>query len=186
MARTVHGVVAAVLGSMSALALPVVLVAPTGCVIPPNISVGDQDAAVNSPPAILAVRNDITELAEPGPVVSDVGPTAGNMTIDLLDTDVGDTLYVRIFVDYGLPDPDNARATCTAVTSDTPQHRTATCDLRGLCKSTDVNKTPTPYMTVVVFDREVLDSGTPLYQAMPPGGLSTSRGYFLTCRNGGT
>jgi hypothetical protein len=155
-----------------------------GCVIPPNIAIGDQDAGVNSPPAIVAVRSDVEELSEPGPVVFDVGPSAGNLTVDLLDTDTGDTLYVRVFVDYNRPTGTfhNARATCTGVTTDVPQNRTATCDLLGLCTPGDVD-TPDPYMTVVVFDRAVLDGGTPLYMAMPPGGMSTSRGYFLHCRN---
>ena len=179
LAREVHDVCGAVIRAS------VFMVLTSSCVIPPNITVGDQDAGVNSPPAILAVRSDVEELAEPGPVVFDVGPTAGNLTIDLLDTDVADTLYVRVFVDYNLPDVENARATCTGVTSSTPQSRTATCDLRGLCKTTDVNKMPTPYMQVFVFDRMPLDSGAPAYMAMPPGGLSTSRGYFLSCRNPG-
>lgn len=60
--------------------------------------------------------------------------------------------------------------------------RFATCDLQGLCKSTDVVPDPTAlYMTVVVFDRPLLDSGTPAFQAMPPGGLSATSGYFISC-----
>lgn len=161
----------------------------TGCVIPPNISVTDTDAAVNSPPAILSVRTDLGELTQPGPVTLEVGATAGNMTVDAVDTDLADQLFVRVFVDYDHPDPEPARATCIGVTSDAPEKRTATCDLRGLCKSTDVDTTanmPTNlglFMTVVVFDREPLDTGDPAFQAMPPGGLSTNRAYFLRCKN---
>ena len=61
-----------------------------------------------------------------------------------------------------------------------PDHRHEEVEI--LCHNAEVDITPDPYMTVVVFDRMVLDSGDPLYQAMPPGGLSTSRGYFLHCR----
>src|SRR5258705_13511125 len=59
-----------------------------GCVIPPSLSVDNQDAGVNSPPAILAVRSDQQELPEPGPVVFDQGPTAGKLSLQVIDTDV--------------------------------------------------------------------------------------------------
>jgi hypothetical protein len=36
-------------------------------------------------------------------------------------------------------------------------------------------------LSIVVFDREPLESGDPMFQAMPEGGLSTSRFFFLTC-----
>src|SRR4051794_12317445 len=110
LARAVH----IVLGEVFRLSPLVISLG--GCVIPPNISVGDQDAGVNSPPAIVAVRSDVEELANPGPVVFDVGPSAGNLTIDLVDTDTADTLYVRVFVDYNRPSVQPARATCTGVT----------------------------------------------------------------------
>jgi hypothetical protein len=156
------------------------------CVIPPTITVTDTDAGVNSPPTILSVRDDSGEFPTASPVIAspfDVGPTAGNLTIEAMDTDLDDTLYVRVFVDYGRPDVENARATCVAVPGDTPQTRVATCDLRALCKSTDVGAPDALYMTVVVFDRPVLDSGDPAFQAMEPGGLSATRGYFITCKN---
>jgi len=43
-------------------------------------------------------------------------------------------------------------------------------------------------MTIVVFDRDPNDSGAgdPPFQTMEPGGLSTSRFYFLKCQPGQT
>src|SRR4051812_16833457 len=76
-----------------------------GCVIPPSLSVDNQDAGVNSPPAILAVRSDQQELPEGENVIFDQGPTAGKLNVQLIDTDVADTLFVRVFVDYNLADP---------------------------------------------------------------------------------
>ena len=43
------------------------LMALVGCVIPPSLRVED-DAGVNSPPAIQSITSDQLELAEPGPV----------------------------------------------------------------------------------------------------------------------
>jgi hypothetical protein len=133
---------------------------------------------VNSPPAILAVRNDQQELPEPGPVAFDRGQSAGMISATLLDTDLEDTLYVRIFLDYTVTDTKPARVTCTAPPP-TPRvaQRTISCDATSLCPAIgDFN------MSIVVFDREPLESGTPAYQAMPPGGLKTSVFYFLKCQ----
>ena len=151
-----------------------------GCVIPPSLSVGTEDAGVNSPPAILAVRSDTQELPEPGPVLLDRGETAGSLSLTLLDTDLADTLYVRMFLDYTVTAADPARVTCTspAPMPNAPQ-RTVSCDATSLCPATGTDFN----LSIVVFDREPLESGTPPYQAMPPGGLKTSVFYFLKCQD---
>jgi hypothetical protein len=157
-----------------------------GCVFPPSLSVDTADAGVDSPPAIVSVRSDLQELPEPGPVTFELGaPSQLNLT--LIDTDVQDTLYVRVFVGYddpvlGMgPDPTPPRAACIAASGKTAQ-RTATCGLAGLCQTPDVGQNRG--MTIKVFDRPVLDTGTPLYQATDPTnpGLSTSRFYYLKCQ----
>lgn len=152
--------------------------AASGCVIPPSLSVENQDAGVNSPPAILAVRSDQQELPEPGPVTFERG--TGMLTLTLLDTDVDDTLFVRIYVDYTVADPTPARATCTAPVNGATQ-RSASCDLAALCQVEDINTDR--LMQVHVFDRQVLEAGTPAFKAMPPGGLTTSRIYQMTCED---
>lgn len=155
-------------------------VASGGCVFPPDLSVGDQDAGVNSPPAILAVRSDQQELPPGETVTFEQGVTAGSINATLIDTDLGDTLYVRAFVDYTVGDPKPARVTCTAPPPRpaAPQ-RSVMCDVTALCQTGDIGQTRN--MSVVVFDREPLESGTPAFQAMPPGGLKTSVFYFLKC-----
>jgi len=152
-----------------------------GCVIPPDLSVSDGDAGVNSPPAILAVRSDLEELPEGGSVVFERG--TGSLNATLYDTDVSDTLYVRVFVDYDFADPTPARSTCTAPCSPpcTTVQRSATCDLGALCTKDDVTAAGERFMSVQVFDREPLESGTPRFKAMPPGGLTTSKSYKLKC-----
>lgn len=149
-----------------------------GCVIPPSLSIAD-DGGVNSPPAIMSVASDQAQLAEPGPVLFDSGQP-GSLRLSLIDTDVLDTLYVRIFVDYNLPTPTPARVSCAAPPTGTPT-RTVTCALAGLCDTkSDIGVQRN--MTIMVFDRPLLDTGAPLYQAMQPGGLSTDRFYFLKCQ----
>jgi len=149
-----------------------------GCVIPPSLSVDNQDAGVNSPPAILSVRTDQEELAEPGPLAYPRGP--GMLSLTLLDTDVADRLFVRLFIDYTITDPTAPRSTCTAAATGTPT-RTTTCDLGALCQTADVGQTR--LLNIAVFDREVLEAGTPQFRAMDTGGQTTSRTYELQCTN---
>ncbi|MBA3817600.1 MAG: hypothetical protein H0X17_01800 [Deltaproteobacteria bacterium] len=154
----------------------------SSCVIPPSLSVDNQDAGINSPPAILAVRSDQSELPEPGPVVFARGE--GSLNVQLIDTDLLDTLYVRIFVDYTIDDPKPPRSTCTAPAPQTTSAtRNVTCDLTALCLMTDVGLEEHD-MTVVVFDRQPLESGSPPFQAMPEGGLSTGKFFHLKCQEG--
>jgi hypothetical protein len=156
--------------------LPVIFV---GCIIPPSLGVEQQDAGVNSPPSIISVRSDQNELPEPDPVDFEVG-SMSPLNLTLLDTDVSDKLYVRVFVDYTTKDPTAPRSTCTAA-SVGQATRTATCPLQALCLSKDVGL---PHlMQIVVFDRQPLETGdSPQFQAMPSGGLSTDRTYQLNCR----
>jgi hypothetical protein len=173
-ARAVHDV-----GSLVQAVAPIAMLTMVGCVIPPSLQVDNQDAGFNSPPAILSVTSDLQALPEPGPVLFDRGATAGNLSLSLIDTDLQDTLYVRIFVDYNLPDRLPPRAQCMVSPNMNPM-RTVTCGLQSLCALGDLGVQRS--MSIVVFDRLPLESGDPPFQEMPSGGLSTSRFYFLKCQ----
>lgn len=147
-----------------------------GCVIPPSLSVDNQDAGINSPPAILAVRSDQQELPQPGPVLFDRGH--GSLSVTLIDTDLTDKLYVRVFVGYTVAAPTAPRSTCTA--SGETATRTAMCDLAALCLPADVGQER--LMSILVFDRMPLESGSPPFQAMDPPGITTNRIYQLKCQ----
>lgn len=153
-----------------------------GCLFPPSLSSETQDAAVNSPPAILSIRSDQEELIEPGPVVVARSAPTSQLYAELLDTNIDDILYVRMYVNYTVAEPKPARAACRTTASDSPQ-RTLTCDIKALCGSDDVGK-PNLRLEIEVFDRELLDSGTPQFKAMDEGGLTTGRVYDLTCNEG--
>jgi hypothetical protein len=172
-ARAVHELRAPV---APLLALSMVLVGFAGCILPPSLSTDDQDAGVNSPPSITAVRTDADNLFEPGPV--SITRNSGTINFDLLDTDVDDTLQVRVFIDYTIKTPTPVRAQCTAPPTGTPM-RTVTCTASAICQPGDDGQTRN--LTAVVFDRLPLESGNPMFQAMPEGGLSTSRFFFVNC-----
>jgi hypothetical protein len=131
---------------------------------------------VNSPPAITKVSTDADSLFEPGPIALTRG--SGSINFELLDTDVDDTLVVRIFIDYVLEDPKAPRAQCTKGPEGREQ-RSVRCDASTICQMDDDGKRRN--LTAVVFDRVPLEAGEPPFQAMPVGGLSTSKFFFVDC-----
>ena len=149
----------------------------TGCVIPPSLSVDKTDAGLNSAPAITSVRADNVELAEYDTVNFEKG--LGTLNLTVWDTDLDDTLFPRVFVDYTVNDPTPPRAICTKAAGNTVA-RSSTCELGGLCQDVDIGKERT--MQVLVFDRAPLEFGTPVFQAVPEPGLSTSRTFTLICQ----
>ncbi len=152
--------------------------------LPPDLAVGSGDGGVNSPPAILSVSSEQQDLPEPGPVTIERG--TGLLSVVVYDTDIEDSLYVRIFVNYEVTDPTPPRSTCTATPNGTAQRR-ANCSMGALCQEEEVGADPSAMlMQVQVFDRVVLDSGVPTFKAMDPGGLTTSRFYQMRCLAAGS
>ena len=162
MARTLH-IVGMALAMLS------------GCFLPPSLSVDTQDAQTDSPPEILAISLMGQPVAE-NSTIDFTQNEASVMTATLIDTDLADTLYVDVFVNYQ-ENPNPARVTCIAGPGASSQ-RTASCNMMPLCQHNDVGQIED--MTVVVFDREPLQAGTPPYQGTN-GGLSTQWFFRLEC-----
>jgi hypothetical protein len=149
----------------------------SACVIPPQLSVDTTDAGFNSAPAIVSVRADGVELPEFSMVTFERGLGTLNLTVH--DTDLDDKLYCKVFVDYNNPDQTPPRA--NSETAGRTVQRSCTLALAGLCQSDDIGVQR--LMQVLVFDRnpDDIEGVLPLYQAMPAGGLSTGRTFFLRC-----
>lgn len=173
LARTVHDSRARV-SLMLTIALSIT--GSGGCILPPSLSADSGDAGVNSPPTITAVRTDADNLFEPGPIA--LTSNTGTIQFELLDTDVDDMLQVRVFIDYSIDDPTPHRTQCTAAATGSPK-RTVTCAASTICQTADNGQRRN--LTAVVFDRLPLEAGKPEFQAMPAGGLSTSRFFFADC-----
>ncbi|MFT3699760.1 MAG: hypothetical protein QM831_41820 [Kofleriaceae bacterium] len=150
-----------------------------GCIIPPSLSVDVQDAGVDSPPSIYKVTSDMQELVEPGPVTFATAPNAQDQTVTLtlLDTDVDDALYARVYFDYTLQNPTAPRSICPTAASNGTAYRTTTCSLANLCLQSDAQITH--LVEIVVFDREPIDTS----KTIPAGGQSTTRTYQVNCVN---
>jgi hypothetical protein len=136
------------------------------------------DAAANSAPTIISVRADLVELPQYSVVVFE--PSASTLDLTLYDTDVADTLYVRIFVNYNIPNATPPRSTARATVSGSVV-RAVTVSMNGVCTTTEIGADPLPVLQIYIFDREVLDIGEPLYQRVVPGGLYATQTFFLRC-----
>ncbi len=162
------------------LAVAIAASAATGCVIPPDLSVEKSDAAVNAAPVILDVRDEAGNPFErPGP--RDVTVGQGRLVLTISDPDLLDTLYVRYFLDYGLPAPTPARIECEAAPGATPTlQRQITCSLVGVCTTPALG--PDHIFEIEVFDRPpVVDDPTRLFRALDPPGLSSAWWWQVTC-----
>ncbi len=166
-----------------AIVVPAVIAAAAiaaGCVIPPNLSLEENDAAVNSAPVIRDVRDEAGNPFErPGP--RDVTVGQGRLVLTLADPDLTDTLYVRYFLDYGLPAPTPARIECEAAPGAMPTlDRQITCSLVGVCTTPALG--PDHIFEIEVFDRPpVVDDPTRLFRQLAPPGLSSTWWWKATC-----
>lgn len=161
-------------------AVTAAVVMAVGCVIPPDLSVDKGDASVNAAPVILDVRDEAGNPFErPGP--RDITVGQGRLVLTISDPDLADTLYVRYFLDYGLPAPTPARIECEAAPGATPTlERQITCSLVGVCTSPAVG--PDHIFEIEVFDRPpVVDDPTRLFRALAPPGLSSGWWWQATC-----
>jgi hypothetical protein len=167
--------IAAGLALLLSLALVLVTVA---CAVPPSLQLDEPDARVNSAPIILSISDSAArELVEPGPITLEVD--RGALSLTLRDTDLDDALYVRFYADYNAPEPTPALAACR-VSPGGAVNRTLNCLVDGLCTESDVGRERN--LWIEVFDREVLESGTPRYRAMPAGGASSKWQFRLNCK----
>lgn len=134
-ARPVHAV---------CLVVPVVAAAvvSVGCVIPPPLDVELLDAGVNSAPAIVNVTDATAQSLRPPATltINRANTNPAPITVTTYDTDLGDQLELRFYVDYDeeqLP----ARLPCPvpAAAGESPM-RTAICaGTNGLCTDEDVD-----------------------------------------------
>ncbi len=174
MARCVH---VSRLVTAAALLSPIALV---GCVIPPPLQTDDPDAAVNHPPVFRSVKDGTgEELVRPGPHEFEVG--GGELRITANDTDPGDTLYFRMYVDYGLAGPTQLRADCQVGASPSGDtERTTTCSLIGVCTD-DLADGATHVFELDLMDRLPTSTATRLYRDVTPPGEIASYWWNITC-----
>ena len=142
-----------------------------GCVLPADLEPDVADAGPSSPPVVVGVSPPETYRL-PGPIVvsREDSPLMG---LIVRDNDVTDTLYVRLYVDYGANGPMDARpprASCLEAANGTTERRVQ-CMTLALCSDIDPDDTETHVLEAMVADREFLPDnapsmGQPLFRAL--------------------
>lgn len=167
--------------SGSALGLAVTA---AGCVVPVPLELETADAGPTAQPELVSAAPG--EFDFPGPLALDPGDQR-RMSLTLRDRDLEDTLYVRMFVDYGLPNQTGFVSDCVAVPSGALT-RIADCSTSAICNSvTDSDK---HVLEAMVSDREFLPTGDPraagqdAFRELPIDAAFDYRFWQLTCTQG--
>ena len=152
------------------------------CVIPPPGDFAEGDAGPSSPPVFVSAAP--AEFAFPGGTLFTLDRNdQRRLALTLRDVDVDDTLYVRLYVDYGLPSQDAAKGDCQAVPS-SEQIRVADCSVFSLCNL--VSDTEPHVLEGMVADLEFLSDsdpqgvGTP-FRKLPPTAAYSFRSWIFYC-----
>lgn len=154
--------------------------AAIGCVIPPPLQTDEPDAGANHPPVFRSIKDAAgEELTRPGPHAFVVG--TGELRITAADSDLGDTLYLRLYVDYGLPVQTPALASCDVAPGATPElERTKTCSLLGVC--TDVLADGVPHVFEIdLMDRPPTSTAARMYRDVTAPGEIATLWWNITC-----
>ena len=149
------------------------------CVVPPPLEVDTADAAPNSPPNIMQVRDSAANSLRPPATltVNTAGP-ATDVDLTLYDPDADDDLTVQLFVNYNPLAPLDARAECPVPpAADGSRTRSTRCTTAGLC--TDVPTGTPQRLEIEVYDRAPADI-TP-YREPGPGGFFSTWTLDLIC-----
>lgn len=160
----------------------VALVSASACVIPVPLERENADAGPTSPPVILSASP--TELSFPGPVELQQGDQR-RLGLTIRDQDREDTLYIKIFVDYALPDQDKERTDCVVPPSDS-ELRAADCSVQSICNDALADG-ELHLMEAMVSDREFLPdndprtAGQPPFRAVPEDAAFSFRSWMLRC-----
>lgn len=141
----------------------------SACIFPPELEVGTHDAGPSSPP-IITSAGPAPDFLFPGPMILDRQDTR-TLSLDVHDNDLDDVVFVRLYIDYGLPNPEPAYAECQAAPTGEAT-RVLACPVNSLCNPIGDSDQTFHTLEAMVVDREFLaDSdpaaeGQPLYRAV--------------------
>jgi hypothetical protein len=138
------------------------------CLIPPDLEPTSQDAGSGSPPIILSAQP--IEFAFPGPILLQRPVDPRFLSLEVQDGDRGDTLFVKLYVDYNRP-PANlatpAYADCQAAPNDTAT-RLIQCQVNALCTPIDATDDLDHVLEAMVSDRPFISDADPEAFGQPP------------------
>lgn len=154
-----------------------------GCVWPAPLNLEGADAGPGSPPIILT-SGPAPEFSFPGPLVLDRSENP-LLSLTVRDNDLEDELYVRLYVDYGLPDQRPARSGCVIPPSGELE-RVGQCAVTPVCGDIPNDDEEVHYLEAVIADRAFLEETDRPPEQLPHRGLpataaSSIRAWMVRC-----
>ena len=161
------------------------------CIIPPDLEPAEAtaDAGPSSPPVILSA-SPAPEFSFPGPIVLH-RPETRSIALEVEDSDIADTTYVRLYVDYNraptfMPTP--AWADCQQ-SGGTAATRIVSCPAASLCTPIGTEDANNHVLEALVSDRPFIPDSDPQAEGQPafravaePAKAATSiRSWLMTC-----
>lgn len=136
----------------------------SGCIFPTNLEVSSGDAGPSSPPIIVSA-GPADDFRFPGPIILDRQDTR-TLSLNVIDNDIDDVIFVRLYVDYGRPNPEPAFAECQAAPTGEAT-RVLACPVNSLCNPIGDSDTSNHFLEAMVVDREFLADSDPAAEGQP-------------------
>lgn len=152
---------------IAALLLSGAIVGGSACVIPPDLQPAEADAGPSSPPVVVSVQPS-PDFAQPGPIVL-ARPDNRVLVLDVHDNDIGDSTFVRFYVDYNVPPlnvPLPPLADCQTPSTDQVE-RLVSCSVNALCNSIEPTDTGNHVLQAMVADRPFIADSDPRAEGQP-------------------
>ena len=160
-----------------------------GCVLPPDLKPEGPDAGPSSPPVIMSASP--ADFAFPGPINIDRAG-AQDITLDVEDNDLGDSIYVKLYRDYNrepVNQPTPALVDCGSPGPSTTKDRSIKCSTNSLCIGIEEGDQRLRVLEVMVADRPFIDDsdpeavGQPQYRALQDKGSAafSFRDWSMRC-----
>lgn len=125
----------------------------SACIIPPELEPGTSDAGPGSSPVILSA-GPAPDFLFPGPVILD-RQDERTLSLTVLDNDLSDVIHVRLYIDYGRPNPEPAYAECQAAPTGEAT-RVLGCPLNSICNPIADTDQGDHVLEAMVADREFI------------------------------
>lgn len=136
----------------------------SACLLPPELEAGTFDAGPSSPPVIVNA-GPAPDFSFPGPILLD-RQDERTLSLTILDNDLSDVVHVRLYVDYGRPDPEPAYAECQAASTGALT-RVVVCAVNAICNPIAATDQGDHVLEAMVADREFISSGDPVAEGQP-------------------
>ena len=151
-----------------------------------QLEVGGYDAGPGSSPVITGA-GPAPDFLFPGPIILD-HQDSRTLSLDVLDNDLDDVVHVRLYIDYGRPDPEPAYAECQAAPTGEAT-RVLACPVNSLCNAIGDTDQGDHTLEAMVADREFLADSDPaaegqdLYRALraPTRAAYSFRAWVMRC-----